>query len=344
MAEDNPETALLNKSELKSIFSNFGPIHAVHKKMLNSLHEINASWTEDSLIGQIITENRDDLIKAYPPYVNFFEQMKETLVQCDLQKPRFHAFLKINQANPDCGRQTLQDLMIRPVQRLPSISLLLKDILKHTQKHCPDHRKLEDAQKAITEVMTYVNEDKRRTEGQKALFDIFHEIESCPADLISSHRSFISRCEVTELSESLSGRGDALMLFLFTDTLEICKKRTRVFSNSKSPTNNPPSNITTINGNKHHSSTVKPYKHIKLVPLSSIRALADITDSPRAWALSYRNQTQQDAKDKLFSFSICDEEVNKAVYLRNFCKQMAENACKADAVSDHCMSCVESLD
>lgn len=65
------------------------------------------------------------MIKAYPPYINFFEQMREQLIQCDTQKPRFHAFLKINQAKPECGRQSFQDLMIRPVQRLPSISLLL---------------------------------------------------------------------------------------------------------------------------------------------------------------------------------------------------------------------------
>lgn len=66
-----------------------------------------------------------DLVKAYPPFVNFFENTKEMLVKCDQSKPRFHAFLKICQTKPECGRQSLQELMIRPVQRLPSISLLL---------------------------------------------------------------------------------------------------------------------------------------------------------------------------------------------------------------------------
>lgn len=28
--------------------------------------------------------------------------------------------------------------------------------------------------------MTYINEDKRKTEGQLAMFDIFNEIENCP--------------------------------------------------------------------------------------------------------------------------------------------------------------------
>lgn len=327
LAEENPDQSdLLNKSEVKSIFSNFLPIYQVHKKMLNSLQEINSRWSEDSAIGQIILENRSDLLKAYPPYVNFFEQMKATLTQCVQSKPRFQAFLKINQAKPECGRQSLQELMIRPVQRLPSISLLLNDILKHTPKTNRDHDLLIEALKAIKEVMTYVNEDKRKTEGQKQMFNIFNEIENCPADLISSHRSFISRCEVTELSETLSGRGDCLMLFLFTDTLEICKKRSR-YNNSKSPNS--------MQSTRAHTSSVKPFKHIKLIPLSSIRTLADIIDNPKSFSLSLRSSSnmQDFSKDKLYSFSISDEEVDKTIYVKSFCKQLAENACRTDPVS-----------
>lgn len=28
--------------------------------------------------------------------------------------------------------------------------------------------------------MTYINEDKRKTEGQLAMFDIFNDIDNCP--------------------------------------------------------------------------------------------------------------------------------------------------------------------
>jgi protein ECT2 len=326
IAEENPDQSdLLNKSELKAIFNNFLPIYNVHKLMLNILQEINSSWTEESSIGQIIMANRDNLLKAYPPYVNFFEQMKSTLMQCIQSKPRFQAFLKINQAKPECGRQSLQELMIRPVQRLPSISLLLSDILKHTSKSNPDYNVLLEALKTVKEVMTYINEDKRKTEGQQKMFNIFNEIENCPPHLISSHRSFVSRCQVNELSESMSGRGDSLVLFLFTDTLEVCKKRSK-YNNSKSP-------------NALHSkiitSSTKPYKHIKLIPLSSIRTLANIKDNPKAFALCLKSSiTNQDVnKDKLYSFSISDEEVDKTFYIKQFCNQMAENACRADSVS-----------
>uniref|UniRef100_A0A182FD87 Protein ECT2 n=1 Tax=Anopheles albimanus TaxID=7167 RepID=A0A182FD87_ANOAL len=318
------ENALLNKSELRSIFGNFLPIHDVHKRMLARLQAIHGHWTEEVLIGQIVLDHRDDLLKAYPPYVNFFEQMKETLVQCDASNPRFHAFLKINQAKPECGRQSLQDLMIRPVQRLPSISLLLNDILKHTPKGNPDSRKLDESLKAIKEVMTYINEDKRKTEGQMALFDIFNDIDNCPPHLVSSHRNFVSRCEVTELSDSLSGRGDPLVLFLFNDTLEVCKKRSRVFHNAKSP------NTNTLNLARSSCATTKPYKHLKLMPLSTVRLVVNIEDSPRAFMLNCR-ELAPNAKDRQYSFNMADEEQDKLVYLRTLSKQMAENACRTDA-------------
>ena len=57
---------------------------------------------------------------------------------------------------------------------------MFPDILKHTPKSHPDHQKLEEALAKIKEVMTHINEDKRRTEGQMALFNIFNDIENCP--------------------------------------------------------------------------------------------------------------------------------------------------------------------
>ncbi|EDV96869.1 GH16512 [Drosophila grimshawi] len=305
LAETNDP--LLNKSEIKTIFGNFLPIHEVHQSMLEHLRKLHANWREDCLIGDIIIQHRDELIKAYPPYVNFYEQMKEQLLYCDREYPRFHAFLKINQTKPECGRQSLQDLMIRPVQRLPSISLLLNDILKHTSNSNKDHARLEEALKAIKQVTLHINEDKRRTESRMAIFDIFNDIDGCPAHLVSSNRSFISKCEVNELSDSLSGRGDSLLLYLFSDSIELCKRRSRGFNTAKSP------------------STAKTHKHIKLISLNTIRFVIDITDSPRAFGLLQRGE-----KEKLYTFSIIDEETDKLVYLKKLCMQITAHTCRTD--------------
>lgn len=326
--EEMPEEeALLNNTELKIIFGNLPPIYETHLKMLDELKWTSMHWSEDKSIGNIILKYSTDLLKAYPPFINFFEEMKEMLTQCDANKPRFHAFLKACQTRPECGRQGLQDLMIRPVQRLGSISLLLSDILKNTPKSNPDHAALDQALAALREVMTHINEDKRKTEGQRVLFDIFNDIDNCPPDIVSSHRNFIARTEVIQLSssEGLSSKGNALVLFLFSDQLEVCKKRSKAIT-LKSP------NTVGVNG-LHQKTTVKPYKHVKLMPLNTIKRVIDIKeteDCQKVFSLVFRNN--EELKERLCSFAMA-EDADKTGFLKTLVRQMANNACTADAVS-----------
>lgn len=183
-----------------------------------------------------------------------------------------------------------------------NVFVFVLDILKYTNKSNPDHSTLGEALNAIREVMKFINEDKRKTESQMAIFNIHKEIEGCPPDLISSHRSFVRKCEVTELSDCLSRRGDSLILYIFSDTIEVCKKRS---SGS--------------------------FKHVYLMPLSTIRLIINVTDNSRAFSLHCRQGA--DSKDYLYSFMINDDESDKMIFLKCLCKQIAEHSCKIDSVS-----------
>ncbi|GLD65344.1 protein ECT2 isoform X3, partial [Lates japonicus] len=174
---------ILAQEEIKTIFGSIPDIYAVHTRIKSDLEELLTHWLEDRSVGDIILKYSKELVRTYPPFVNFFEMSKETIVRCEKQKPRFHAFLKINQAKPECGRQTLVELLIRPVQRLPSVALLLNDIKKHTSDDNPDKITLEKAIDSLKEVMTHINEDKRKTEGQKQIFDVVYEVDGCPSPL-----------------------------------------------------------------------------------------------------------------------------------------------------------------
>jgi hypothetical protein len=81
---------------------------------------------------------------------------------------------------------------MHPIQRLPRVMLLLTDILKQTRKENPEHRdigQLEAATDKIKEVLKHINEHKRKTEGQYQIFGVFENIENCPPELISAHRT-----------------------------------------------------------------------------------------------------------------------------------------------------------
>uniref|UniRef100_A0A3P8U0W1 Epithelial cell transforming 2 n=1 Tax=Amphiprion percula TaxID=161767 RepID=A0A3P8U0W1_AMPPE len=309
---------ILAQEEIKTIFGSIPDIYEVHTRIKNDLEELLSDWSESRSVGNIILKYSKELVKAYPPFVNFFEMSKETIVRCEKQKPRFHAFLKINQAKPECGRQTLAELLIRPVQRLPSVALLLNDIKKHTSDDNPDKITLEKAIESLKEVMTHINEDKRKTEGQKQIFDVVYEVDGCPANLLSSHRSLVYRVETIALGDQPCDRGEHVTLFLFNDCLEIARKRHKVINTFKSPlgqTRPPP-----------------PLKHIALMPLSQIRRVLDLQDTEEcvnAFALVVRPPTEQE--NLLFSFQLTGEETVKSAWLRTLCRHVANTICRADA-------------
>ncbi|XP_065266720.1 protein ECT2 isoform X3 [Emys orbicularis] len=309
---------ILAQEEIKTIFGSIPDILDVHTKIKEDLEDLMINWAESKSIGDVILKYSKDLLKTYPPFVNFFEMSKETIMKCEKQKPRFHAFLKINQAKPECGRQSLAELLIRPVQRLPSVALLLNDLKKHTAEDNPDKGMLERAIESLKEVMTHINEDKRKTEAQRLIFDVVYEVDGCPANLLSSHRSLVQRLETVALGDDLCDRGEQVTLFLFNDCLEIARKRHKVISAFKSP----------------HGQTRPPasLKHIVLMPLSQIKKVLDIReteDCHKAFALVVRPPTEQN--NLLFSFQMTTEEPPKEDWLKMLCRHLANTICKADA-------------
>ncbi|XP_039569448.1 protein ECT2 isoform X2 [Passer montanus] len=309
---------ILAQEEIKTIFGSIPDILDVHTKIKEDLEDLMINWTENKSIGDVILKYSKDLLKTYPPFVNFFEMSKETITRCEKQKPRFHAFLKINQAKPECGRQSLAELLIRPVQRLPSVALLLNDIKKHTAEENPDKITLERAIESLKEVMTHINEDKRKTEAQRQFFDVVYEVDGCPANLLSSHRSLVQRLETVALGDDLCDRGEQVTLFLFNDCLEIARKRHKVIGAFKSP----------------HGHTRPPasLKHVVLMPLSQIKKVLDIReteDCQKAFALVVRPPTE--LNNKLLSFQMTTEDPCKEDWLKMLCRHVANTICKADA-------------
>ncbi|KAG8199527.1 hypothetical protein JTE90_009369 [Oedothorax gibbosus] len=333
MEELQNDGTLLAPAEIKIIFGNLPPIYEVHQQIRKRLTEVIHSWSEDHSIGDLIFNCANDLLKSYPPFVNFFEESKSMLATCDAEKPRFHAFLKRCQSKPECGRQTLQELLIRPVQRLPSIILLISDILKHTPKSNPDHQSLERAIQALRDVMTHINEDKRKTEGQMKMFDVFNDIENCPPQLLSSLRVLISKTDVLEVTDLLTKKGGAITLFLFNDVLEVCKKNKANHNNTfKSP------GVVSLASNtlKH-----KSHKHSTLIYLRDIKRIVDVVDTDEfknIFAIVFRSQ--EDTIENLLAFKlvendkeITEKESIKKEFISTLCRQLAHSLCKADTES-----------
>ena len=77
-------------------------------------------------------------------------------------------------------------------------------------------------------LLRHINEDKRKTEGHTQMFEVMNDIEDVPPHLLSAHRSFIMRADMTEIGDKENGKGEnfsekggSISMFLFSDTLEV---------------------------------------------------------------------------------------------------------------------------
>ncbi|CAF1553328.1 unnamed protein product [Adineta ricciae] len=148
--------------------------------------------------------------------------------------------------------------MIRPIQRLPSILLLLERLLKYTSVTHVDYQLLINSLDKLREIAKKLNEERGKTEKHLSMFNIVNSIDNCPPELLAAHRDYIEKFQVIELSQELTTTRTQLILFLFSDCLELTKLRVNTW---KTPGMKPS----------------KSYKHVALIPLSDIRSLYDIT-------------------------------------------------------------------
>jgi len=70
--------------------------------------------------------------------------------------------------------------MIRPIQRLPSVLLLLERLLKYTSDTHSNYQQLIDTIDKLRDVTKKLNEERGKTEKHLSLFSIVNSIENCP--------------------------------------------------------------------------------------------------------------------------------------------------------------------
>jgi len=262
--------AILAPEDVKRIFHPLPDIHQSHQSLTEELQQLMDGWDDDTTcIGNVIQKYAEKFQHHYPAFVNFYEDRVNIMETLEKENSRFHAFLKINQAKPECGRQTLAELFICPVQRLPRIILLLQDIKKHTEKENSSHPDISSIEGAIfkfKEVTAHINENKRKTDDQIQLFQKIYEIEACPPTILSSERQYFGKCEGITVDSIPYKKGEHISLYIFSDCIEIAKLNKKKYQTLKSP------NIRQIN-------QAKTWKHLKMLSLTHIRHLVNYEET-----------------------------------------------------------------
>ncbi|OWA52139.1 Protein ECT2 [Hypsibius exemplaris] len=256
-----------------------------HTAIHRDLEGLLRPWKEDALVGAVWKNRAPGLEQCYPAYVNVIEKLKKHIQDCEKKFPKFRAHLALTQMAPEYGRQHLKDLLVRPVQRLASVDVLLTDIRKATDESNPDRVELTLAKEKVQGVLTLLNSEKQAAE----VVEMLTHIEDAPEELVTTTTGggsglgkYLSHIECTELAKrQFHEQGSTLCLFLFTNKLEVAKRR----YDPRQP-------------GTPQSGKQLPLKHIELIPLMRIKRIVDVRDDEQihgAFLLSFffPNDTQE---------------------------------------------------
>ncbi|XP_055335152.1 protein ECT2-like [Paramacrobiotus metropolitanus] len=154
---ENGRGGCLDAGQVGAIFGRLPDIFSIHEQIVRELETVMSPWDDGCEIGSLFLQHVFNISKSYPPFVCSFEEIQRIVQDTCIGKAKVRTLLKRLLMLPEFGRQSLSDLLIRPVQRLPTVVLLLKDIQKYTSDNHPDHENLQTAINELQIILRAMN-------------------------------------------------------------------------------------------------------------------------------------------------------------------------------------------
>ena len=121
---------IMDASTVKDQFNDYLIIKGIHTCLLSELERGTAS------IAAIFDEFVPAL-KIYKPYLQHFERRLRHRAQLIITNAAFNRFINSAQDNPLCRGQTVESLLVEPVQRVPRYKLLLMEASTSSVRDVP---------------------------------------------------------------------------------------------------------------------------------------------------------------------------------------------------------------
>eukprot|EP01080_Neovahlkampfia_damariscottae_P010376 gene10376-2905_t len=197
----------MTENDMNTIFGNAEHILTVHQVFLVGLNLRLSEWPMCNI--------------EYISYVNSYDDAVDRLREI---RKSSNDFEKLCQAmkKKTTGNLDLQSLIILPVQRLPRYILLLRELIKNTDKSHVDYQNLISAKLKIEQVTKEINEKKRQHEHGQLVKRVSKDLDIVDLDI--EKRTFIHE-DLVNLTIQIVGQKKPeyekrqFLIFLFEDLL-----------------------------------------------------------------------------------------------------------------------------
>ncbi|CAK9806445.1 Rho guanine nucleotide exchange factor 17 [Anthophora quadrimaculata] len=264
----SPENAgLVDAATVDEIFYQIPSILNHHEVFLEELRKRLDTWELKQTIGDVFLDvfTKPVVLETYTLFLDNWKSARKAIKTTCQAKPAFARFLETMEREHK-GKLGLDQLLIKPVQKIPRYELLIQRLLKHTDSTHPDFELLQAAQKEVHELVVKINCTERESleweQQQTTLREVQALVEGL-AGIVTNDRAFVRHDLVTIASNQ--GTRKERALFLFSDLLVITSIKRRSGTIRKPSTSCPNSLVGLLEANK--------YKMLMRIPLDDLEVM-----------------------------------------------------------------------
>ncbi|XP_015585736.1 rho guanine nucleotide exchange factor 10-like protein isoform X2 [Cephus cinctus] len=265
----SPENAgLADPATVDEIFYQVPAILSHHEIFLEELRKRLETWELRQTIGDVFLDvfTKPVVLETYTLFLDNWKSAKKSIKTTCQAKPAFARFLEAMEREHK-GKLGLDQLLIKPVQKIPRYELLIQRLLKHTDPSHPDYELLTAAQKEVHELVVKINCTERESleweQQQTTLREVQALVEGL-AGIVTNDRAFVRHDLVTIASNQ--GTRKERALFLFSDLLVITSIKRRSGTIRKPSTSSCPNSLLgLLEANK--------YKMLMRIPLDDLEVM-----------------------------------------------------------------------
>ncbi|XP_055384459.1 uncharacterized protein LOC129614093 isoform X1 [Condylostylus longicornis] len=223
-----PESAgLIDTKAVDEIFFMTTELLSIHKKYYNDLKS-KSDPLDPTLCCESFLEtfSQTEVLETYTCFVNNRDRAHEAVKTAVQARPAFGKFLE-STAREQKGKLTLDNLLIKPIQKFVNYEMLFTRLLKHTDSDI-DQKPIQDVLKLVHDILVHLDCKKKEINENGQREDALRQYETYIegiSDLVAPERQFLIYDLVQLPSNHTSNhmRG----LFLFSDLLVLTSIKRR---------------------------------------------------------------------------------------------------------------------
>eukprot|EP00475_Leptophrys_vorax_P037305 TRINITY_DN6411_c0_g2_i1.p1 TRINITY_DN6411_c0_g2~~TRINITY_DN6411_c0_g2_i1.p1 ORF type:complete len:660 (+),score=172.52 TRINITY_DN6411_c0_g2_i1:102-1982(+) len=215
---------LMREQDIQMIFGSISELATLHRKMLNKLRELKEVGNEhlERNVGDVFIKF-SPYFKIYFNHVHSFSSNQEKLKVERKKNADLDRFLTVFEF---LAKQTVESLLITPVQRIPRYKLLFDRIKKHcrylnSEEDALYVKMVETALTKVEEIAAQIESMMEMSEAREKVVQIQEKVFKNRVALVSPRRYCIRIAVLAKLHESKSGSSShkKYLFILFNDLL-----------------------------------------------------------------------------------------------------------------------------